>query len=180
MSGSYNNECIAGNLDKTVTNVVKLLGQNGWTISTAESCTGGLLSELITSVSGASQVFELGICSYSERIKNEMLGVPLEVIAEHGVVSEQVALGMINGLKKRSGAEVCVSVTGIAGPSGGTPEQPVGTVYIGFDINGKQFVRLPKLWELSDTSRENIRRAAAAYVFETIEKELTEAIAEDE
>lgn len=180
MSGSYNNECIAENLDKTVTNVVKLLEQNGWTISTAESCTGGLLSELITSVSGASQVFELGICSYSERIKNEMLGVPLEVIAEHGVVSEHVALGMINGLKKRSGAEVCVSVTGIAGPSGGTSEQPVGTVYIGFDINGKQFVRLPKLWKLSDTSRENIRRAAAAYAFETIEKELTEAIAEDE
>jgi len=176
VSSSYNNECVSGNLDKTVTNVVELLKQNGWTISTAESCTGGLLSELITSVSGASEVFELGICSYSERIKNELLGVSLADIAEHGVVSEQVALAMVKGLKKRSGAEVCVSVTGIAGPSGGTPEQPVGTVYIGFDINGKQFVRLPKLWELPDTSRENIRRAAAAYAFETIERILTEEI----
>ena len=105
-----------------------------------------------------------------------MLGVPLADIAEHGVVSEQVALAMVKGLKQRSGAEVCVSVTGIAGPSGGTPEQPVGTVYIGFDINGKQFVRLPELWELPDTSRENIRRAAAAYAFETIERILTEEI----
>jgi len=176
VSSSYNNECVSGNLDKTVTNVVELLKQNGWTISTAESCTGGLLSELITSVAGASEVFELGICSYSERIKNELLGVPLADIAEHGVVSEQVALAMVKGLKQRSGAEVCVSVTGIAGPSGGTPEQPVGTVYIGFDINGKQFVRLPELWELPDTSRENIRRAAAAYAFETIERILTEEI----
>ncbi len=176
VSSSYNNECVSGNLDKTVTNVVELLKQNGWTISTAESCTGGLLSELITSVAGASEVFELGICSYSERIKNELLGVPLADIAEHGVVSEQVALAMVKGLKQRSGAEVCVSVTGIAGPSGGTPEKPVGTVYIGFDINGKQFVRLPELWELPDTSRENIRRAAAAYAFETIERILTEEI----
>ncbi len=176
VSSSYNNECVSVNLDKTVTNVVELLKQNGWTISTAESCTGGLLSELITSVAGASEVFELGICSYSERIKNELLGVPLADIAEHGVVSEQVALAMVKGLKQRSGAEVCVSVTGIAGPSGGTPEQPVGTVYIGFDINGKQFVRLPELWELPDTSRENIRRAAAAYAFETIERILTEEI----
>ena len=172
----YNNECIPEKLDKTVTNVVKLLERKGWTVSTAESCTGGLLSQLITSVPGASDVFELGVCSYSERIKNELLGVPLADIAEHGVVSEQVALAMVKGLKQRSGAEVCVSVTGIAGPSGGTTEQPVGTVYIGFDINGKQFVRLPELWELPDTSRENIRLAAAAYAFETIERILTEEI----
>ena len=165
---SYNNECDTVNLDKTVTNVVKLLERKGWTISTAESCTGGLLSELITSVSGASAVFELGICTYSERIKSEFLGVPAADIAEYGVVSKEVALGMVNGLKKRSGADVCVSVTGIAGPSGGTPEQPVGTVYI------RQFVRLPELWKLPDRSRDNIRRSAAAFVFETLESLLAE------
>lgn len=177
---SYNNECMTENLDKTVTNVVKLLVEKGLTISTAESCTGGLLSQLITSVAGASEVFELGVCTYSERTKNEILGVPLTDIDMYGVVSEAVALDMVRGLKKRSGADICVSVTGIAGPSGGTPETPVGTVWIGFDISGRQFAKLPKLWKLSDTSRSSIRLAAAAYAFETIEKFLTEEIPEDE
>ena len=180
MTSSNYTECLPGNLDKTVTNVVKLLERGGMTISTAESCTGGLLSELITSVSGASAVFELGICTYSERIKSRFLGVPADEIEKYGVVSEQVALSMVSGLKERSGADVCVSVTGIAGPSGGTAETPVGTVYIGFDIMGKKFVRLPKLWELPDKSRQNIRYVAAAYVFETIEKALMEASQADE
>ena len=162
-------------LDNSVTTVVELLKQKKLTISTAESCTGGLLSEMITSVSGASEIFELGICTYSERIKHEFLGVPMEEIEKYGVVSEQVALSMVRGLKKRSGADICVSVTGIAGPSGGTPEQPVGTVYIGFDICGEQFVRLPKLWELEDRSRDNIRRCAADFAFKEIEKKIMEA-----
>ncbi len=162
-------------LDNSVTTVVELLKQKKLTISTAESCTGGLLSEMITSVSGASEVFELGICTYSERIKHEFLGVPMEEIEEYGVVSEQVALSMVRGLKKRSGADICVSVTGIAGPSGGTPEQPVGTVYIGFDICGEQFVKLPELWKLEDRNRENIRRCAADFAFKEIEKKITEA-----
>ena len=175
MSG-YSSECIPEKLDKTVTNVVKLLESKGWTVSTAESCTGGLLSQLITSVPGASDVFELGVCSYSERIQNEILGVPLEDIADHGVVSEEVALDMAGGLSRISGADVCVSVTGIAGPSGGTPEKPVGTVWIGFDIRGRRFARLPELRKLPDKSRSSIRYAAAAYVFETLEKILTEEI----
>ena len=91
------------------------------------------------------------------------------------MVSEETALGMVRGLKECSGADVCVSVTGIAGPSGGTAETPVGTVYIGFDICGRQFVCLPELWKLSDLSRDNIRRCAAAFAFDTIEKILMEA-----
>ena len=180
MQSVYSTECIARNLDKTVTNVVKLLKANGLTIATAESCTGGLLSERITSVSGASEVFELGICSYSCRIKSEILGVDAAAIEKYGVVSSETALGMVRGLKKASSADVCVSVTGIAGPSGGTPEQPVGTVYIGFDICGKRFVKLPKLWELNDATRERIRLSAAVFAFETIEKHLTEANHSDE
>ena len=168
-------ECNSDKLDKTVTNVVKLLERKELTIATAESCTGGLLSELITSVSGASAVFELGICTYSERMKTEFLGVPAGIIRDFGVVSEQTALSMVRGLKKCSGADVCVSVTGIAGPSGGTAETPVGTVYIGFDICGRQFVSLPELCKLSDMRRANIRRCAAAFVFETVEKMLMEA-----
>ncbi len=175
MNNSQNNEYLPFNLDKTVTNVVKLLKQKGLTVSAAESCTGGLLSELITSVSGASSVFELGLCTYSERIKSEFLGVPENEIKKYGVVSSQVALSMVKGLKFRSGADVCVSVTGIAGPDGGTEETPVGTVYIGFDIMGRQFVELPDLSGLTDKSRRNIRYAAAAFAFETIENELMEA-----
>ena len=168
-------ECNSDKLDKTVTNVVKLLERKELTIATAESCTGGLLSELITSVSGASAVFELGICTYSERMKTEFLGVPAGIIRDFGVVSEQTALSMVRGLKKCSGADVCVSVTGIAGPSGGTAETPVGTVYIGFDICGRQFVSLPELCKLSDMRRANMRRCAAAFVFETVERMLMEA-----
>lgn len=180
MQSVYFTECIPENLDKTVTNVVKLLKDMGLTAATAESCTGGLISERITSVSGASEVFELGICSYSERIKNEILGVSAETIEKYGVVSEEVALEMVRGLKKISGADVCVSVTGIAGPGGGTEEKPVGTVCIGFDICGKQFVKLPALWNLKDGTRAKIRLAAAAFAFETIEKTLMEAKRSDE
>ena len=175
MVSSEFHECNVLKLDKTTENVVKLLERKGLTIATAESCTGGLLSELITSVSGASAVFELGVCTYSERIKTELLSVPTGIIREHGVVSEQTAQYMVRGLKQRSGADICVSVTGIAGPSGGTSETPVGTVYIGFNICGREFVMLPELWKLSDMSRSNIRRCAAAFAFETIEKILTEA-----
>ena len=176
MSGSYYSECSLRNLDKTVTNVVQLLEKDRLSIATAESCTGGLLSELITSVPGASAVFELGICTYSDRIKSEFLGVSPELLEKYGAVSEQVAEAMVRGLRERSGADICVSVTGLAGPGGGTPEKPVGTVYIGFSICGEVFVRLPELWELKDLSRENIRRCAAAFAFGVIEGTLTEAI----
>lgn len=173
MLSSESSECRPKKLDKTVTNVVELLKRLGLTIATAESCTGGLLSELITSVSGASEVFELGICAYSERIKSELLGVPAGDIEKYGVVSSETALAMVRGLKKRSGADICVSVTGIAGPGGGTAETPVGTVYIGFDICGRQFVCLPEI--KSTESRQDIRLSAAAFAFETIEKNLMEA-----
>lgn len=167
-------ECTAGNLDKLVTNVVQLLVRRGISVSTAESCTGGLLSELITSVPGASQIFELGICTYSEQMKSRFLGVSPETIRKYGVVSRETALEMVRGLKKVSGADICISVTGIAGPGGGTAETPVGTVYIGFDIMGRQFTRLPELWKLNNLSRSSIRTAAAVYIFETIEKEVQE------
>lgn len=178
-NGQYS-ECFLGNLDKTVTNVVKLLEHRGLTIATAESCTGGLLSELITSVSGASDVFELGLCTYSEKMKIKYLDVSEATLKQHGVVSRETALAMVQGLKKCSGADVCVSVTGIAGPGGGTEETPVGTIYIGFDICGMQFVRLPELWTLQDKSRNNLRRTAACYAFGIIEEILMKAVQNNE
>ncbi len=99
-------------------------------IATAESCTGGLIAGCLTTVSGSSDVFERGFNTYSNEAKNEMLGVPLELINEHGAVSEQVAGAMAEGALKNAPVQLTVAVTGIAGPGGGSPEKPVGTVQI--------------------------------------------------
>ena len=114
-------------LDKTLAHIVQLLDGEHQTIATAESCTGGMLSQMITSVPGASHVFELGLCTYAERMKTRLLGVPAELIAAHGVVSAEVAAAMVQGLRRQSDADLCLSVTGLAGPGGGTPEQPMGS-----------------------------------------------------
>ncbi|MCI7803537.1 MAG: class B sortase [Oscillospiraceae bacterium] len=166
------NEVTPENLDKLVTDVVKLLLIKGVTIATAESCTGGLLSELITSVPGASKIFEIGVCTYSNKIKHEFLGVPKSMFKQYGAVSRQVALAMVAGLQKQSGADICISVTGTAGPGGGTPEKPVGTVYVGISCGKKRIVKLLKLWQLEDKSRDNIRMNTAYRVFEFLQQML--------
>ncbi len=166
--GQYS-EVTSEKLDKLVTNVVKLLLNKKVTIATAESCTGGLLSELITSVPGASKVFEIGVCTYSNKIKHEYLGVPKEYFRDYGAVSSQVAIAMVDGLQKKSGADICISVTGTAGPGGGTREKPVGTVYVGISCGKKQIVKLLRLWELKDRSRDNIRMNAAYQIFKFLE-----------
>ncbi len=106
------------------------LRQRGWRLTIAESCTGGLLSRKITSVPGASDYLDRGLVTYSNRAKTELLGVSEELLLDHGAVSEQVALAMAEGALSRAGVEVAVAITGIAGPAGGTPEKPVGTVFI--------------------------------------------------
>ena len=111
--------------------LVNALAKKKKRIATAESCTGGLLSGAITSVSGASGVFDCGVCSYANHIKHKIVGVREETLAAHGAVSEEVAREMAEGLRARSGCDIAVSTTGIAGPDGGTPEKPVGLVYIG-------------------------------------------------
>lgn len=121
-------------LDKTASDVVELLLYHRLTAATAESCTGGLLSGAITSVSGASGVFEMGICAYANRIKEQYLAVPQGELAEYGAVSRQVAMSMARGIRTAAGANLGLSTTGIAGPGGGTPEKPVGTVWIGWSL----------------------------------------------
>lgn len=101
------------------------------TLAVAESCTGGKISAAITSVPGSSKVFMGGLVSYSNTAKCDMLGVSAGLIEEHGAVSEEVALQMAAGARQRFGADFGLSVTGIAGPNGGTPEKPVGLVYVG-------------------------------------------------
>ena len=101
-------------------------------IATAESCTGGLLASRLTDISGVSSVFEMGVVSYSNRIKTELLGVSKELLDSVGAVSEEVAKEMSKGVCKRADADLGVGITGIAGPTGGSPEKPVGTVWISF------------------------------------------------
>ncbi len=103
----------------------------GRKLATAESCTGGAIAAALTEIAGSSDVFERGFVVYSNEAKNELLGVPAALIASHGAVSEEVAAAMATGALAHSRADIAVSVTGIAGPSGGTPTKPVGLVYVG-------------------------------------------------
>ena len=102
----------------------------GWMLATAESCTGGMIAAACTDLAGSSQWFERGFVTYSNAAKTELLGVPAALIAEHGAVSEPVARAMAEGAVQRSAAQVTVAVTGVAGPTGGTPDKPVGTVHL--------------------------------------------------
>jgi nicotinamide-nucleotide amidase len=106
-----------------------LLLEKGWMLATAESCTGGMIAAHCTDLAGSSQWFERGFVSYSNAAKTEMLGVDASLITTHGAVSEPVARAMAAGALQRSHAQVAVAVTGIAGPSGGSPDKPVGTVW---------------------------------------------------
>ena len=115
----------------------ELLIANGLTISVAESCTGGSLSGAITSIPGASSYFDCGYVTYSNQSKVDMLGVDIQTIKTYGAVSEEVALEMVIGVATKSHSDIAVSVTGVAGPTGGTPEKPVGTVCFGFSCDGK-------------------------------------------
>ncbi len=119
--------------------VVAKLRERGLKIATAESCTGGLVSERITRVSGSSEVFECGVCSYANRIKEKLLGVSSETLAVLGAVSAETAIRMAEGVKKLSNADIAVSLTGIAGPTGGTDEKPVGLVYLGVCTDKKAY-----------------------------------------
>ncbi|MBC7264522.1 MAG: CinA family protein [Chloroflexi bacterium] len=101
------------------------------TLAVAESCTGGLLAHHITNVPGSSNYFLGGVIAYSNEVKVRLLGVPVETIEQHSAVSWQTALAMARGVRQRLGADVALSITGIAGPTGGTPEKPVGLVYLG-------------------------------------------------
>ena len=111
-----------------------LLRQRGYLLSSAESCTGGLIAAACTDLAGSSEWFERGFVTYSDAAKNEMLGVDAALIASHGAVSEPVARAMAAGALQHSRAQVAVAVTGIAGPGGGSPDKPVGTVWFAWGL----------------------------------------------
>ena len=117
--------------------IVLLLRRKKLKIAFAESCTGGMLSSAITSVSGSSKVFTMGLVTYSDQAKTSILKIPPKIIKKYGAVSVQCCLAMVNNLSKISKSKVCVSITGIAGPKGGSKQKPVGLVYIGISIGKK-------------------------------------------
>lgn len=122
-------------------NIARLLTERKLTLSTAESCTGGLIADSLTDIPGSSVFFERGVVSYSNEAKTDLLGVPAEVIAKYGAVSDETARLMAEGIRNASGVDLGLAVTGIAGPSGGSDEKPVGTTFIALAVGEKTFCR---------------------------------------
>ena len=136
--------------------IVSLLTKKKMNISFAESCTGGLLASSITSISGSSKVFTLGLVTYSNNAKINILKVPKNIISRHGAVSHQTCMHMVKNLNKISKTNISVSITGIAGPNGGTKKKPVGLVYIGIKKGNKLLV---KKYFFKNKKRQQIQRA---------------------
>jgi nicotinamide-nucleotide amidase len=134
-------------------------------ISTAESCTGGMLANSITSISGASRIFNLGLITYSNQAKIQILKINKNIIKKHGAVSQECCLAMVNNLSKISKANINVSITGIAGPKGGTKHKPVGLVFIGIKKGSKTIIK-KNLFK--SKTRGLIQKAAVRKTFELI------------
>jgi nicotinamide-nucleotide amidase len=136
--------------------VVKLLSKKRLKISFAESCTGGLLSSSITSISGSSKVFTLGLVTYSNKSKINILKVPKKIIMKHGAVSYETCLSMVKNIYKISRTNISLSITGVAGPNGGTKQKPVGLVFIGVKKGNKTLV---KKFLFKKRTRNSIQRS---------------------
>jgi PncC family amidohydrolase len=136
--------------------IIRLLRKKGLKVSFAESCTGGLLSSSITSISGSSKVFTLGLITYSNHAKINILKVPKRIIMKHGAVSYETCLSMVKNLNKISKTNISVSITGVAGPKGGTKQKPVGLVYVGIKKGNKTLI---KKYFFKNKKRNSIQRA---------------------
>tara|TARA_Y100000590_G_scaffold1364_1_gene1725 strand:+ start:99 stop:569 length:471 start_codon:yes stop_codon:yes gene_type:complete len=152
-------------MNKLSQKIVKLLKKKKLKISVAESCTGGMLSSALTSVSGSSKVFTLGLVTYSNQSKNRLLKVPKQIIKKYGAVSVQCCFSMVNNLSKISKSNVAVSITGIAGPSGGTKQKPVGLVYVGLKKANK--VKINRFL-FKNKGRSNVQRVAVKKALELV------------
>lgn len=154
-------------LEKTV---VDLLMANKLTVATAESCTGGLLSGRLVNVSGVSEIFKMGLVTYSNKSKRRLLGVKGRTLNKYGAVSENTAKEMAKGAQSLSKADVTVSVTGIAGPDGGSDEKPVGLVYIGVNIKGDIKVKEFRF----EGDRESIRESSVVAAIALMRRRILE------
>lgn len=158
-------------MEKLEDNIVALLKRKHYTITTAESCTGGLLAGRILNVAGASAIFSEGYITYSNEAKMRLLGVSAITLEKLGAVSSQTALEMAEGVAKAAKANVALSVTGIAGPDGGTKEKPVGLVYIGCFINGKTTVKECNFSGTREQNRDASVTASLKLLLEEINNE---------
>ncbi|MBI5755826.1 MAG: CinA family protein [Nitrospirae bacterium] len=151
----------------------RLLENRGWRLSTAESCTGGLIAHRITNISGSSEYFDGGVVTYSNEAKIDLLKVPAETIKTHGAVSSQTAMAMAEGIRRLRGTEIGIGVTGIAGPTGGTASKPVGLAYIALaspvSVECKEF--------RFRGERESIKFQASEAALQMIRRHLEEPIA---
>ena len=151
----------------TAEKLVKVLAEKKLTCATAESCTGGGVGYAITSVSGASAVFWGGVISYDNSVKRDLLGVPGEILETKGAVSPECAAAMVEGVRQRTGTDLAVSITGIAGPGGGSAEKPVGLVWFG--VASKSGVRAEKMIFSGD--RDAVRSSAIEHALQLLLKE---------
>lgn len=170
------NKIYSENGDDLETTVVKTIAKQHKTLSTAESCTGGLLSQRITSVSGSSEVFGFGVCTYSNEMKQKVLGVSAQTLEEYGAVSPQTAREMAKGSMNYAKADYGVGITGLAGPGGGTEKKPVGLVYIAVSNANKVAVK-KTFW--ADRSRQFVREMAAQTALDMLRRLAQEVSLED-
>ena len=152
-------------MKKLAIKIVKKLIKKKLKISFAESCTGGMLSSTITSISGSSKVFNLGLVTYSNKVKINILKVPKKIISKYGAVSNECCLSMVKNLSKISKANISISITGIAGPNGGTKLKPVGLVYIGIK-KGNKIIIQKNLFK--NKNRLSIQKATTTKVLKSI------------
>ena len=152
-------------IDRDVQSLALALKQRGWMLATAESCTGGMIAAACTDLAGSSEWFERGLVTYSNEAKTELLGVDAALIEQHGAVSEPVARAMADGAIARSRADIAVAVTGIAGPTGGSPTKPVGTVWVAIALRGRPAA--PALLQLKG-DRAAIRSQTVAWALRAL------------
>jgi nicotinamide-nucleotide amidase len=153
-----------------VERLAMLLREKQWMLATAESCTGGMIASACTDLSGSSEWFERGFVTYSNEAKTESLGVDPALIAKHGAVSEIVARAMAFGAVRHSHAGVSIAVTGVAGPTGGTPDKPVGTVWFAWQVDG----RLSSETVRFDGDRGSVRRQTVDHALQRLIDKLEE------
>jgi nicotinamide-nucleotide amidase len=152
----------------TAADLLETLRARGWMIATAESCTGGLIAAALTHVAGSSDVVDRGFVTYSNDAKSDLLGVPADLIGAHGAVSEAVGRAMAEGALARSRASIAVSVTGIAGPGGGSADKPVGLVWFGCARHDGQSVAESRVFP---GDRASVRAQAVAFALSIVQRE---------
>jgi nicotinamide-nucleotide amidase len=156
-------------MEKLAEQTLQLLRDKNYTVATAESCTGGSIIACLTDIAGSSDVVDRGFITYSNQAKIDMLGVPKDLLEQYGAVSEEVAIAMADGAQSRGGVDVAVSVTGIAGPDGGSEEKPVGLVHFAVNAPNNTY----HAQHIFEGNRTEIRRKSVAIALNMIIKAIS-------